>query len=112
YLDNMAYVFEKSSTVIEKDSITTIDTMFQAYAYSPDYGVEFWRNQFSEDFLFRIYPSKTFSHTLNGQVLSSKQLMPLVIKNHLEPNMYVVGFLDAGKLYQDFHNSVSHQFMI
>ncbi|SEN87065.1 AraC family transcriptional regulator [Paenibacillus sp. OV219] len=112
YLENMIIYFQKSNVTIEKSRGADADVMFQRFYNSKDYSYEFWKSQFDKLYVTRILPASSFSEYeyLNKKV--STQLIPIVIKNQTNPSVLIIALVDARKMYQAFHQSITNEFYI
>jgi two-component system, response regulator YesN len=113
YMDNVVMYFEDSSFILEKSGSTRAETMFTKFYHSEDYPYDFWRNEFSKNYMFRIYSASTFSEITFKNVSSSKgKLFPIIVKNQLYPNLYIVAFADVDKITSAYHRSINDNFYI
>ncbi|WP_219641175.1 AraC family transcriptional regulator [Cohnella sp. CFH 77786] len=113
YINNIVFYSKKDDLVLEKGTSTNAESMFEVFSSSKEYPLAFWRRQFAESYTYRIFPSAVMANTMfrdSPQLLG--ELKPIVIKSIDNPDFYMVVLLDAGKMYDAFHQSVYKDFMI
>lgn len=113
YINNIALYSKRDELVLEKGTSTNAESMFGVFSVSKEYPLEFWKRQFAEPYTYRILPSAMM---VNNMFHDSPQplgeLIPIVIKSTGNPDFYMIVFLDAGKMYSAFHQSMYKDFMI
>lgn len=112
YIDNLIIDFRSDTYVIEKDGTSSAKAMFGTYYISPSYPPEFWDRQFDESYAYRVFPAAAFTENTAGHTVSKGVLMPMIIKMMPYRDMYFIVMIDAQKLTQDLHVSISDQFYI
>ncbi|MFC5467320.1 helix-turn-helix domain-containing protein [Cohnella suwonensis] len=113
YINNIVFYSKRDGLVLEKGTSTNAEAMFDVFSVSKEYPLEFWRRQFGESYTYRIFPSAPMANTMfhdSPQLLG--ELIPIIIKSIDNHDFYMVVFLDAGKMYNAFHQSIYKDFMI
>ncbi len=112
YISKIAVVFTKYQMAIDSISVKTLDDMFTYYITNEDYDALFWKQLATAD-LYYLYPAKKFhTYRSNELVQSQRELIPMIVKNQLYPEMFSVIFLDAQKMLQAFHSSINERFIM
>jgi len=113
YVDNLVLQFQKNDYNIDKYGPSDVAQLFTHTYFSDAYGPDFWRGQFKEHFLVRIFPQAVFTD-FNSLKSSSQpsHLIPVIYKTSVYNQFYAVAFLDARKLSQAFLNDGQGDFYI
>jgi two-component system response regulator YesN len=113
YLDNLIIRFQKNGMILEKSRGTDTEKMFTRYLNSPSYPYRFWISQLDRPDHLRFLPYADFAEVdYNNRRSNTKQLMPVIIKNHNYPAISFIAMADTGKMYQAFHQSINDNFYI
>lgn len=113
YLEDVAIYYESTGFLLEKDSSTTPETYFTKFYYSPNYPMEFWRQQFADSFRFRVYAADSFvEKTLSQSAIGRGVLFPMAVSNRLFPDIHIVAYLKAQPLFDTLHRSINEKFLI
>ena len=113
FIQNVAFYSKRDGRVLEKGTTTTADMMFNVFYESETYGTEFWRNQFDQDYNFRILPAAGFrNRTFPAQAILYEDLMPVVFKAKKDSDLLMIVFLEAGKMDKAFRKTAGGEFMI
>jgi two-component system response regulator YesN len=114
YIENIFLYYKNRDVVIEMEGINDSHTMFSKFLVSQAYDSYFWKRQFHTNYFYRIFPSDVFKEFVANRsvLLSSKRLIPVVIKNKVYANSYVVILLNANSLFGSLHESIYDNFII
>jgi two-component system, response regulator YesN len=113
YLDDLIIHFEKNGMMLEKSRGTDAEKMFARYLNSPNYPYPFWKSELDQPGHLRILPFSEFAEVdYNKKRSNSKQLMPIIIKNHNYPSISLIAMADTEKMYEAFHRSINNNFYI
>ncbi|SDD41859.1 Helix-turn-helix domain-containing protein [Paenibacillus sp. UNCCL117] len=113
HLDNLLLFDDKTDFVLEKTSGSQARTFFSQHFYNEAYPYEFWREQFKQDFSFRIYPAASFVDIAYGVTSRQTDLVfPMIVKSDLYPEFKLIAMLDVQKMFQAFHHSINNNFVI
>lgn len=113
YIDNIVVFSNKNDFVIEKGTSTNAKSMFDVFYVSREYPLPFWKKQFEETETFRILPASSFHATVQeGSTVPIGEMIPVVIKGIERPDFLMVVLLDAGRMYEAFHQSVNEDLVI
>jgi|GEM_PF-1989606 len=113
YINNIVIYSKKNNFILEKGTSTTPDTMFNAFMASENYSLDFWNRKFDETYTNRIYPADHFYlKAYRGRSTSVGELIPIVFKQAYHHDFYIVVFLDAGKMYEAFRQSIDEDLII
>lgn len=113
YIDNLVLQFDKNDYNIDKYGPSDVNQLFERTYFSDDYKPDFWRGQFQEHFLIRIFPQSAFTD-FNSLKSSSNTptLIPVIYKTSVYNQYYAAVFLDAQKLSQAFLNDGQSNFYL
>ncbi|MBB3067425.1 AraC-like DNA-binding protein [Paenibacillus baekrokdamisoli] len=113
FINNIVLYSKREELVLEKGTSTNASMMFNVFYTSSEYPLDFWRQQFNEPYMSRILPSSNF---LNNMYRTSPQLLgeliPIIIKNKENQDLYMIVFIDAIKMSKAFHQSIYNDFII
>ncbi|MDB4868812.1 MAG: hypothetical protein JWR03_3145, partial [Cohnella sp.] len=113
FLDNLIIHFQKNGMMLEKSRGTDTEKMFSRYLNSPAYSSKFWKSELDQHDHFRILPYSEFAEVdYNKKRSNSKQLMPIIIKNHNYPSVSLIAMADTERMYTAFHRSINDNFFI
>jgi AraC-like DNA-binding protein len=113
FIHNVVFYSKDEGRVLERGTSTTADMMFNVFYENETYGTEFWREQFDQDYNFRILPAAGFRNRAYPNLASLyEDLMPVVIKAKGNSDLLMIVFLEAGKMDEAFRKSASGEFMI
>ncbi|KRE98466.1 hypothetical protein ASG89_05550 [Paenibacillus sp. Soil766] len=113
FIENIAIYSKQNDIVLEKGTSTNAEDMFSKFYSSSEYPLAFWRQQFTETYSNRIFPSATMVNTIfrdQPQILG--ELIPIIFRDNDHPDFYMVVFLNAQKMYKAFHQSIYDDFII
>ncbi|WP_261301537.1 helix-turn-helix domain-containing protein [Paenibacillus andongensis] len=111
FIDNIVLYSKKDGLVLEKSTSTNAEAMFNVFYSSDKYSLDFWKQQFKEPYTSRIFPAApVINSTFQNQPQTLGEMMPIIFKN--KDDFYMVAFLDAMKMYQEFHRSIYNDFII
>lgn len=113
FIDNIVLYSKRDDLVLEKGTSTNAESMFNVFYKNAEYPLDFWKQQFSEPYLFRVFPSTVISSSLfpdRPQRLG--EFIPIVFKSDGNQDFYMIVFLDAIKMYKAFHQSVYDDFIL
>ncbi|USK36750.1 helix-turn-helix domain-containing protein (plasmid) [Bacillus sp. F19] len=109
YLDNLFLYDKRHQIVLGQGRGTNIKEVFTQHYHSSKYSHEFWDKEITDSKFTRAYPAAYFSKE-NSQ--SKTKVLPLIIKSKLYPDFVMVAFLDAERIFHDFHQSINNNFYI
>ncbi len=113
YLEDIAIYFESTGFLLDKDSSTNSNTFFTKFYFSPHYPMEFWKQQFADSFRYRVYPAVPFVETtLSHSTVDKGVLFPIALGNRLYPDIHIIAYLKAQRLFETMHRSVNEKFII
>jgi len=113
HMDNLTLYFKEDAFILDKDTSTRADTYFSKFYFSEQYPPEFWEEQFSESFTFKILPAANFyEKNINGEARMVGTYIPFLVKNVFQDNLYMIAFMDANQLFRTFHSSINDHFYI
>ncbi|MBO0991650.1 helix-turn-helix domain-containing protein [Bacillus sp. SD088] len=111
YFDNLLLWDRNHNMVFGQDRGASPNKVFADFYSSDAYPYEFWKTQFKDLNGTKFYQTATF--TKDDPVFrKSKNVMPIVVKNKLMPDIIMIGFLDIDRMIDDFHQSINHHFLI
>jgi two-component system response regulator YesN len=113
YLDNIVLFFEDRNFILEKDGSSDATTMFTKFYGSDSYSYDFWKKQFEATYYYHVFPAAEFKEeTFVGSFFPKGKLIPMVIKNKLYPDLYIITLLNADQAFRSFHRSINENFII
>ncbi|MNI02216.1 HTH-type transcriptional regulator YesS [compost metagenome] len=113
FIDNIVLYSKPGDFVLEKGTSTDAKTMFNIFNVSKEYPLEFWQQQFDEDYNSRIFPSSLFYNQMyKDRQLSNGELIPIIYKTKGKSGFMIVVFLDAVKMYKSFHQTLNDDFIM
>ncbi|WP_158289401.1 AraC family transcriptional regulator [Paenibacillus flagellatus] len=113
FIHNIAFFPKQGNFVLEKGTSSTPESMFNVFYGNEAYGLDFWRNQFDQDYNIRVLPAADFRNLMfQEQLILYEDLIPVVFKKRENSDLLMIVFLDAGKMYEAFHQTASGDFMI
>jgi two-component system response regulator YesN len=113
YLENLVLHYQDTNMILEKDGSSDAERMFAKFYVSGAYSYKFWLEQFQSPDYFQIHPASEFREmTFTNSSTSKGTLIPLVIKNRLNPGLNMIALLDAQKMFASFHRSINDNFVI
>jgi two-component system, response regulator YesN len=113
YLDNLIIHFETNEMMLERSRGSDAEKMFARYFNSPGYPNTFWKFELEQPQHLLVLPNSEFAEVdYNNKRSNSKQLMPVIIKNHNHPSVSLIAMADTEKMYQAFHRSINNNFYI
>ncbi|TJY44127.1 helix-turn-helix domain-containing protein [Cohnella pontilimi] len=113
YLNNLIIHFETNGMMLERSRGSDAEKMIARYLNSPGYPDGFRKSELDQPPHLRVLPSSEFAEVdYNNRRSNSKQLMPVIIKNHNHPSVSLIAMADTEKMYQAFHRSINDNFYI
>ncbi|WP_158560378.1 helix-turn-helix domain-containing protein [Paenibacillus contaminans] len=113
FIDNIVFYLKHGELVQEKGTTTNADAMFNVFYKSREYPLDFWRQQFTEPYTYRVFPAATFTNVIfRDRPQTQGELIPIMIKNQENQDFYMIVFLNAVKMYEAFHQSTHNDFII
>jgi len=113
FIDNIIFYSKDHDFVLEKDSSTKPDLMFNVFFSSERYPMVFWEKQFVEDYSDRIFPSDSFyKRIISKPKTELGEFIPMVFKQKNNQDFYMVVFLNAQKMYEAFYQTINEDFII
>jgi two-component system response regulator YesN len=104
YLEDILLYSQGDSRTLDRSKSTIAETMFSTFMRSEVYTEDFWKNQFAEPYKYKILPVSAFTdHTFSNAPATSASYFPIVFKGYAQSSFYVVGLLNAEKLFEQFH---------
>jgi len=100
YIKDFDYMITLNGSLEKKD-------FFERYYESSIYTEDFWQDEMKKNFMFKVYPLKTFilNDTLNQS--KSLHLMPIMMKDITKKDFFIIVLLDINQ----FSNSLDADFM-
>ncbi|RAV22523.1 helix-turn-helix domain-containing protein [Paenibacillus contaminans] len=112
-LENIVIYFNDSSITVDKDGGGIAAETFNNAYISMDYNQAFWQEQFRQSYRYRIFPAAEFRMLSTDQkVVPRGKLFPIVFKNSVNNQVYLIAFLNADKAFAAFHHSINENFYI
>src|SRR5690606_7776888 len=80
YLEDITLILEHTPIAINKEGVYEWDRLFNTFQVSSVYDEDFWREQFDEGYTYKIFSAAAFTRYSAQQKISSRTLIPLVVK--------------------------------
>lgn len=113
FIDNIVFYSKHDGYVLEKGTSTNAESMFRVFYTSEEYPLDFWNQQFSESYSMRVFPSAQISNKMfRDRPVALGEYIPIIFKNQENQDFYMVVFLDAIKMYKEFHQSLYNDLII
>ncbi|GGF61720.1 hypothetical protein GCM10010912_03620 [Paenibacillus albidus] len=113
YIDNIIFYSRQHNFVLEKGTSTIPDTMFNVFMRSNKYPIEFWNQQFEGAYSNRVFPAESFfSNSFPDRKGELGEYIPIIFKINNNQDFYMAVFLDAGKMYEAFHQTIEEDLII
>lgn len=112
FIDNIVLYTKRDELILEKGTSTDAQTMFNVFQVSKEYPLNFWRQQFDENYSSRILPSAGFYNESFGHREPNGELIPIIYKAKGNSGLMIVVFLNADKMFKAFRVAPSDDFIM
>lgn len=113
YLADIIMYFGDSGVSISKDGIRSNNDLFKTDLINETYNDFFWRNQISQPYHYKVFPTTEFKRVVSSNQVSSRgNLVPVIFKNSLNTNMYFITLIEANEAYKAFYRGINDNFYI
>lgn len=116
YLNNVFVFNAKLDFLLEKSRGGNPEGLFRSHYNNSEYPFEYWEREFAKPFYFKLYPAASFTQASDmppkPQASQTGLVMPYMIKNKLNADLVLLAFIDARKLFRDYHQSINDNFYI
>ncbi|WP_377561729.1 helix-turn-helix transcriptional regulator [Paenibacillus chungangensis] len=102
-IHNIFYLLPDSGIVIEKDGTRSFNEMFAKYYEHPVYTQDFWLNQLSIPYSYKLFPESEFHSHVGISSQSVGSYLPILIKNRFNDRFSLIMLLDSGKMFNTFY---------
>lgn len=113
FMENVILLFQQRGFILEKDGTASKEKLFSSFYISEAYPLDVWESILDKQEFSKIYPVSVFSErSIGARTTRIGRLFPMVVKNRAYPDIDIVVFVDALKMYEQFHRSVQKPFAI
>jgi AraC-like DNA-binding protein len=113
FIGNIVFYSKAHQLVLEKDTSTSPDFMFDVFFQSDRYPLEFWNKQFDETYTNRIFPADDFfTDMFRNRHVDHGEYIPVIYRITNNRDFYMAVFLDATKMYEAFRQTINENFIM
>lgn len=113
YLENLIVIYSKHMMAVEIGGVKDARDMFDHHMIHQQYDYPSWEKYAGATHFFDILPAANFDSKRGDQLIKAdKSLVPMLVKNHLYPQMYGIAFFDTQKMLNHYQTSINDRLMI
>ncbi|WP_159887212.1 helix-turn-helix domain-containing protein [Paenibacillus puerhi] len=112
HYENILFYFKNGDYVLEKEGTSRAADTFSKFYASPDYSPDYWRKQFDESFVYRVFPASPFSQSYMNSTKPLGRLIPVAVKNNLYRDLQFIVMLDSDRMARTLHYSLENPLLI
>lgn len=100
--------------ILDKNASTSAEWKFDVFMASDQYPASFWKKEEeASSYLYRVLPEAAFlDYNFRSSPSTVGSFLPIVYKSHQQSPFFMVVFLDAHKMFEEFHVSINNNLLV